>query len=143
MKIKLLIGCFLCCLLFQSCATQSNRKPQPKEILSSWQGTFESDFHTDGVILNWILYNDGTMTGKWETKKGSSVFNVEGTYKDIEGNVSFEASGTLILYNKIKTQAQIFGKGILDGLNGNGSFRILIEHKKYPNDKGFWYIKKI
>jgi len=36
----------------------------PKGIHSQWQGSFDSEFHSDGIIQYWIIYNDGSMEGK-------------------------------------------------------------------------------
>lgn len=102
---KIVLFAFLAIsLLIVSCATTIIQDPTKKKVFSTWIGNFDSDFHADGKILNWILYKDGTMKGSWKTEKGSSAINVEGFYKINNNDVSFEGSGTLIIYNNIKTK---------------------------------------
>lgn len=142
MKIKM-FAFFTIFILIVSCATKSNQGFTKKEIFSTWTGNFESDFHTDGKIISWILYKDGTMKGTWETKKGSSAINVEGFYKIDNNDVSFEGSGTLTIYNNIKTKVKISGNGILNQNNAKGNFHLVIEHPEYQDDDGRWFLKRL
>jgi hypothetical protein len=129
--------------MFFSCGQNTVVNPSKDMVASSWKGSFKSDYHTDGIIIYWYLLKDGTMTGKWETNKGSSVINVEGVYQIIDGHIKFHAGGTLVLYNNTKTGTQISGKGILGSNKGKGTYQIEIEHPNYPNDNGTWEVIKI
>lgn len=143
MKFKLIVLLSLILVPLYSCATKSNQNTLAKEVVSTWKGTFDSDYHTDGDIPQWVLFNNGTMTGTWITQKGSTVINVDGKYK-IKGNkISFDAFGTLILYDKNKTNVQISGNGSLYENEAKGVFNILIENPKFPDDKGTWELSKI
>ena len=133
----------LCFILFASCVENPVVSPSKEDILSSWKGTFSSTYHTDGVILYWHLLKNGTMTGKWETDKGSSVFNVEGTYQIIGAHIRFHGEGTLVLYDQKKTQTRISGNGTLDSNTGTGAFKIQIDNPNYRDDTGFWDVVKI
>ena len=82
------------------------------------------------------------MKGQWETNKGSSAVDVKGFYKITNNEVSFEGSGILTIYNNIKTKVEISGKGLLDQTNAKGNFHLVIEHPKYPDDNGRWFITR-
>lgn len=138
MKFKLVVFLLLLFVPLYSCASKSNQTTKKKEVVSVWKGTFNSDYHTDGDIPKWVLFDDGTMTGEWITQKGSAVINVEGKYKIEDNKISFDAFGTLILYNKNKTNVQISGNGILYAYEATGTFTILIENPRFPDDKGTW-----
>ncbi len=138
MKFKLIVFLLLLFVPLYSCASKSNQNTETKKIVSVWKGTFNSDYHTDGDIPKWVLFDDGTMTGKWITQKGSAVINVEGKYKIEDNKISFDAFGTLILYNKNTTNVQISGNGILYAYEATGTFTILIENPRFPDDKGTW-----
>ncbi len=142
MKHLNLICSLLCCLFFFSCVHQSIVS-NPNDIKSSWKGTFKSNYHADGEILYWNLYNDGTMSGEWLTQKGSATINVEGVYQKRSDGMSFHAKGSLLISDKIKPKISISGKGSLEAEKGYGIFHIKIDHPDYPDDNGTWHITRI
>ncbi|MCP3944805.1 MAG: hypothetical protein GY710_25460 [Desulfobacteraceae bacterium] len=143
MALRTLCKIVICLTFIVACAPQSHKIADINKNFSSWTGTFASNYHTDGIIENWILFSDGTMIGRWITKKGSSVIDVEGEYTIEDNKIYFEATGTLVLYNEKEIPAIIYGDGEFKSFSrATGNFKILIGHLDYPNDNGSWNLTR-
>ena len=136
-KIYLVVFLQALAILF-SCSTHHSIIPDSNRLVSTWQGTFKSNYHTDGVIALWKLYDDGTMTGTWETRKGSSPIRIEGVWQQNHGRITFNARGILRVKESGDMNVRVSGRGILLKQMGSGTFRIFIDHPDFKNDQGTW-----
>lgn len=143
MKLKYLIIQSVCILLLFSCATLEPQIQNDKNIHSTWAGSFNSDYHSDGTIITWVLFSDGTMTGKWRTQNNSTVIDFSGTYSLAENDVTFQGSGISLIRSKIKAKVRISGNGTIKQMHGKGLFQIDIAHPRFPSDTGTWFLERI
>lgn len=143
MKLKYLIIQSICLLLLFSCTTREHQVRNEKSIRSTWSGSFNSDYHSDGTIITWVLFNDGTMTGKWRTQNDSTIIDFHGTYSLTGNDIIFQGSGTSLIRSNTKTKVQISGEGLVKKMHANGLFKIDIEHPRSPSDKGTWILERI
>ena len=143
MKLKLLLIPSVCMFILFSCAVQKQQLKNDIHIHSIWTGSFDSNYHSDGIISTWILRNDKTMTGNWKTQNNSTVIDFEGTYSLSGNTVTFQGSGTLLIRSKIKTKMSISGTGKIHQMNANGIFQIQIDHPNFPDDTGTWTLERI
>ncbi len=143
MKLRFLLLFVVGSFLLFSCANHEPQIQNDKNIHSIWAGSFTSDYHSHGVITSWVLYNDGTMTGKWKTHNNSIVINLKGNYSVTGKDVSFQGTGDSLIRSKIKTKVYISGDGEVNKMHAKGVFKISIDHPKFPNDTGTWSMERL
>jgi len=129
-------------LLFVACNIYSQVKDsnEPKVVVT-FAGSYNPNFSSMGKILNWNLYDDGSMSGYWNTNNGSVSLNILGTYKIQKDYLIFKAEGQILLPNKEVTKTTILGYGLFQNGKASGEYILQIENKNYNNDFGTWNVE--
>jgi hypothetical protein len=101
------------------------------------EGNFASDLRSEGYF-KFILYDDKTIDGNWETKDKTVSIKSTGFYIKKGSEIFASCFGTSFINSVIERNIIIWAYGKIDGDNTNGSYNLIIEDNRYKNDKGSW-----